>query len=97
MVGPSDDPNASSTMPVAPTTRALPDIRTSVPSAGSPGLAYGSSLRAVAQALDPDLASVVAAVPAWSGLEPEVAPLGHDRGKVGVEGLCHGAKATPIG
>ena len=30
----------------------------------------------MAQALDPDLASVVAAVPAWSGLEPEVAPLG---------------------
>jgi len=51
-------------------------MRTSVPSAGSPGLAYGSSLRAVAQALDPDLASVVAAVPAWSGLEPEVAALG---------------------
>jgi hypothetical protein len=51
-------------------------MRTSVPSAGSPGLAYGSSLRAVAQALDPDLASVVAAVPAWSGLEPKVASLG---------------------
>ena len=30
----------------------------------------------MAQALDPDLASVVAAVPAWSGLESEVAPLG---------------------
>jgi thiamine kinase-like enzyme len=30
----------------------------------------------VAQALDPDLASVLAAVPAWSGLEPEVVPLG---------------------
>ena len=30
----------------------------------------------MAQALDPDLASVVAAVPAWSGLEPEVIPLG---------------------
>jgi thiamine kinase-like enzyme len=30
----------------------------------------------VAQALDPDLASVVAAVPAWSGLASEVAPLG---------------------
>ncbi len=51
-------------------------MRTSKPSIGSPGLAYGSSLRAVAQALDPDLASVVAAVPGWSGLEPEVVPLG---------------------
>jgi thiamine kinase-like enzyme len=30
----------------------------------------------VAQALDPDLASVVAAVPAWSGVASEVAPLG---------------------
>ena len=29
----------------------------------------------MAQALDPDLASVVAAVPAWSGLAPEVVPL----------------------
>jgi thiamine kinase-like enzyme len=51
-------------------------MRTPVPSIGSPGLAYGSSLRAVAQALDPDLASVVAAMPAWSRLEPEVVPLG---------------------
>jgi thiamine kinase-like enzyme len=51
-------------------------MRTSVPSAGSPGLAYGSSLRAVAQAFDPDLASVVGAVPAWSGLKPKVASLG---------------------
>src|SRR6266508_2283149 len=75
-MGPSEDPNARRTMPVAPITRALPAMRTSVPSAGSPGLAYGSSLRAVAQALDPDLASVVAAVPAWSGLEPKVASLG---------------------
>lgn len=30
----------------------------------------------MAQALDPDLASVVAAVPAWSGFEPDVASLG---------------------
>jgi thiamine kinase-like enzyme len=30
----------------------------------------------VAQAIDPDLASVVAAVPAWSGFEPEVVQLG---------------------
>src|SRR5207247_1788670 len=53
-----------------------PATRTYKPSIGSPGLAYGSSLRAVAQALDPDLASVVAAVPGWSGLEPRVVPLG---------------------
>src|SRR6266511_6239881 len=75
-MGPSEDPNARRTIPVAPITSALTAMRTSVPSAGSPGLAYGSSLRAVAQDLDPDLASLVAAVPACSGLEPKVASLG---------------------
>jgi hypothetical protein len=52
IVGPSDDPNVSRTMLTAPTTRALFGIRTSVPSAGSLGLAYGSSPRAVAQAVE---------------------------------------------
>src|SRR5437867_12899762 len=76
MAAPSDEPTASRATPMAPTTRALPAMRTSKPSVGSPGLAYESSLRAVAQALDPDLASVVAAVPGWSRLKPEVVPLG---------------------
>src|SRR2546422_358092 len=76
MAAPSDEPEASRARPMTPTTKALPATRTSKPSVGSPGLAYGSSLRAVAQALDPDLASVVAAVPGWSGLEPRVVPLG---------------------
>src|SRR5438093_5500795 len=41
MVAPSEDPKARTTQ-MAPTTRALPATRTSKPSIGSPGLAYGT-------------------------------------------------------